>query len=105
MFETSATALCGTTGIYCIFWPARSWLKTWAWKGGAVHGKVLENGKGVRGNQNVGKMWCVNGIKLVLGPGVSKSGLRCQKLLQQVQKNLRSSKFGVTILVKDACTF
>ena len=72
MFETSATALCGTTGIYCIFWPARSWLKTWAWKGGAVHGKVLENGKGVRGNQNVGKMWCVNGIKLVLGPGVSQ---------------------------------
>jgi len=65
-------------------------------EGGAVHGKVLENGKGVRGNKNVGKMWCVNGIKLVLGPGVSKSGLRCQKLLQQVQKNLRSSRFGVT---------
>ena len=38
--------------------------------GGAVHGKVLENEKVVRGNQNVGKMWGSNGIKLVFGPGV-----------------------------------
>ena len=33
--------------------PARSWFKTWA-LGGAVHGKVLENGKGARGNKHVG---------------------------------------------------
>ena len=38
--------------------------------GGAVHGKVLENEKGVRGNQNVGQMWGSNCKNVVFGPGV-----------------------------------
>ena len=38
--------------------------------GGAVHGKVLENKKGVRGNQNVGQMWGSNCKNVVFGPGV-----------------------------------
>jgi hypothetical protein len=66
-----------------------------------VNGKVLENGKRVRGNKNVGKMWGSNCIKLVFGPGVSKSGLRCKQLFQQGQK-FRRSKFGVKILVLGA---
>ena len=43
--------------------------------GGAVHGKVLENEKVVRGNQNVGKMWDSNGIRLVFGFKWHKTGV------------------------------
>ena len=66
-----------------------------------MNGKVLENRKRVRRNKNVGKMWGSNCIKLVFGPGASKSGLRCKQLFQQGQKVLRS-KFGVKILVLGA---
>ena len=49
--------------------------------GGAVHRKVLENGKRGRGNQNVGTMWDSNGIKLVFdnqlyGAAISKVGVK-----------------------------
>jgi len=67
--------------ITIFIWPARSWLKAWAERGGAVHGK------GVR-NKNVGKMWVQN----------HKIGVWawCVLILFVV---LKTAKFGVKIVV------
>ena len=67
-------------------------------EGAVVHCKVLENGKEARRNKHVQKMWYSKDMKLVFGPGISKSGLRCPKMLPQL---LRSSKIGTKILISE----
>ena len=63
----NTTQLSNTTGFQLKFAQPVAGLKRELVRGGAVHGKVLENGKGVRGNKNWVKMWGSNCIKLVFG--------------------------------------
>ena len=51
-----------------IYWPARSWLKTWALGGGG--GRCTEGAgkwKSGAGKKNVGKMWCSKSKNWCLG--------------------------------------